>query len=34
MKIRHETPDYNMDWKVQAPSVLENPSGDVVRVTS
>lgn len=34
MKIRHEAPDSNLDWKVQAPLVLETPLGDTVRITS
>ena len=34
MKIRHEHPTPDMDWKVQAPLVFETPSGAVVRIES
>lgn len=34
MRIRHETPDAEMDWKVQAPLVLETPLGASVRIES
>lgn len=34
MKIRHEAPDANMDWKVQAPLMLETPAGQTVRISS
>ena len=34
MKIRHETPNSDMDWKVQAPLVIETPSGATVRIES
>ena len=34
MRIRHETPDADMDWKVHAPLVLETPLGSSVRIDS
>ena len=34
MRIRHEAPDADMDWKVQAPLVLETPLGASVRIES
>lgn len=34
MKIRHEMPSSELDWKVQAPLMLETPSGEVVRIES
>lgn len=34
MKIRHENPDANLDWKVHAPLVLETPLGVSVRIDS
>lgn len=34
MKIRHEAPDADMDWKVQAPLMLETPTGATVRIES
>ena len=32
MKIRHEAPDANLDWTVQAPLMIETPQGDRVRI--
>ncbi|MEM9912948.1 MAG: biotin/lipoyl-binding protein, partial [Pseudomonadota bacterium] len=32
MKIRHEAPDANLDWTVQAPLLIETPQGDRVRI--
>lgn len=34
MKIRHEAPGAELDWKVQAPLTVETPSGELVRVDS
>ncbi len=34
MRIRHEIPDADMDWKVHAPLVLETPLGASVRIES
>ena len=34
MKISHQSPDANLDWKVQAPLVVETPSGEFVRIES
>lgn len=32
MKIRHETPDANLEWSVQAPLMIETPLGERVRI--
>lgn len=34
MRIRHETPDADMAWKVRAPLVLETPLGESVQIQS